>query len=344
MRDVAEAIAFAQEALEPSTRDTYMSHIRVYNSWASTAGLPSLGPATSHTDIARYLKYRSDTGTAAESFKSIRSGLAFAFRYLRTNPVEHQLVSDAVVSGRKKGRPSVSRQPLSRAHLLAMSAICHLQKLSAVRDFFAILLAWRGFLRASEVRALDAEDVELSILPAPERKGPLAPLPSLLAPPASPPTPREILVIYISSSKTNPQGQRPKDERRGETVIVGPDADASVCPVTWFKRYSALRTKDRGGLDADKPLFYSTASAKGALAKGAFNEIVKLWLTRIDVDPARFGGHSARAGGATEAARKAVDVRLINDTAVGRVTRSIFTPTTTSRRCSRFPRRWEVSP
>ncbi len=53
MRDVAEAIAFAQEALEPSTRDTYMSHIRVYNSWASTAGLPPLGPATSHTDIAR---------------------------------------------------------------------------------------------------------------------------------------------------------------------------------------------------------------------------------------------------------------------------------------------------
>jgi integrase len=169
MRDVAEAIAFAQEALEPSTRDTYMSHIRVYNSWASTAGLPPLGPATFHTDTW-YLKYRSDTGTAAESFKSIQSGLAFAFRYLRTNPVEHQLVSDAVVSGRKKGRPSVSRQPLSRAHLLAMSAICHLQKLSAVRDFFAILLAWRAFLRASEVRALDAEDVELSSLPAPERK------------------------------------------------------------------------------------------------------------------------------------------------------------------------------
>ena len=38
---------------------------------------------------------------------------------------------------------------------------------------------------------------------------------------------------------------------------------------------------------------------------------MKLWLTRIDVDPARFGGHSARAEGATEAARKAVDVRLI---------------------------------
>jgi hypothetical protein len=311
MRDVTEALEFAGKALEPSSRATYDSHIRGFNAWAKTAGVPPLGPLSTPIHLARYLKFKSDSGAAGSSFKGIRSGLAFAFRYLHHNPTDSKLVADAVVAGRKMGAPTRHREPLERAHLLKMSACCFKNRLAPVRDFFSILLAWRGFLRGGEAMALLGEDLELRTLEPPAREGPLPPLPPLLAPPAAAAPPRKILVVYISSSKMNPQGQKKQMSwRERETVLIGPDADPALCPIIWFERYSLLRQSRLGGPNPGSPLFFSTTTLK-ARSGSDFNETVKEWLGHIDVDATRYGGHSARSGGATEAARKAIDIRLI---------------------------------
>ncbi len=266
------------------------------------------------------MKHMSDGGAAAASFKAVKSGLSDAFRYLPSNPTHAALVADAAKAGAKRGRPSRHREPLTRGHIQKMAAICHTHKLSAVRDLFSILLAFRGFLRGGEVMALGERDVELRELERDESA--LAPAPALsaaavasaaaaaAAPPPSDAVPRAVLVVYISSSNTNPQAQREPEFRCGETVIIGPDRDAAICPIAWYRRYLALRSADLKGQAATPPLFYSSR-ARAARDSGAFNETVKRWLSLIGVDPRLFGEHSARAGGATEAARLAVDLRLI---------------------------------
>ena len=254
MKAVAEAIAFAQEALEPSTLKTYNSHKNGFNAWAASQGLPLLSTATQPIHIVRYLKFLSDTGAAAATFKSVREGLAHHFRHLNYNPTAQQIVTDAVKSGYKKGRPTKHREPLTREILLRLSVACHTHKLSAVRDFFAILLAFRGFLRGGEVMDLYAEDLLLQDLKKDESRLPALPplAPSAAAPPPAPApaayvAPRSILIVFISSSKTNSQGQRPRGERRGETVIVGPDRDQRLCPISWYHRYMAMRKSALGG-------------------------------------------------------------------------------------------------
>jgi integrase len=265
------------------------------------------------------MKYLCEAGYAASTIKSTRTALSDVFRYLSENPAKSELVKDATTSARKKAPPPKQREPLTRNHLLAMSAKCHAHKLVGVRDFFAILLAYRGFLRGGEVTALFGEDIELREL---KRDDPVVPLPLLSAASVASAAaasaqrrayipPRAILILYISSSKTNPQTQRKKEFRAGETVIVGPDADQSICSIAWYHRYSALRSAFLGSVGNDKPLFFSTARDLRCLNSDDFNQMVKTWLGRIKVDPSGFGGHSARAGGATAAAAADVDIRLI---------------------------------
>jgi len=54
--------------------------------------------------------------------------------------------------------------------------------------------------------------------------------------------PRSVLVVLISSSKTKPQAQKKQRAwREGDSVIIGPDKDERLCPIAWYKRYSAMR-------------------------------------------------------------------------------------------------------
>jgi len=239
--------------------------------------------------------------------------------------VDSDLAADAAKSGAKKGRPTRHRAPLESEHLASMADLCHKHKLSAVRDFFAILLAFRGFMRGGEVTGLIADDITVEDLK--EKPPPSAPFPPLSAASvaqqaqasasaASAPdrymAPRSVLVVLISSSKTKPQAQKKQRAwREGDSVIIGPDKDERLCPIAWYKRYSAMREKDLGSPSPQAPFFYSTASARQPLDSSRFNEIVKRWLGFINVDPTLYGGHSARVGGATAAAKALVDVRLI---------------------------------
>src|SRR4051794_27245022 len=53
-------------------------------------------------------------------------------------------------------------------------------------------------------------------------------------------------------------------------------------------------------------------NSEGCLASSSFNHIVKDRLASIGIVDPNFGGHSARAGGATAAAKAAIEARHIN--------------------------------
>jgi hypothetical protein len=54
--------------------------------------------------------------------------------------------------------------PLLREHLLLMSARVEFSKPMQVRDFFMILLGWRGFLREDELVNLRGDQVSARII------------------------------------------------------------------------------------------------------------------------------------------------------------------------------------
>jgi hypothetical protein len=123
------------------------------------------------------------------------------------------------------------------------------------------------------------------------------------------------LWVTISSSKTNPQKRRKNyDERKVESRLVGPDVNAAIDPLIWFDRWMSLRTQSMTALFHrfdEKDAGTTSSSNGGFLASNTFNTIVKKRLAEIGVTDHEFGGHSVRAGLATDAGKKQVETRLI---------------------------------
>ncbi|WP_043343306.1 site-specific integrase [Belnapia moabensis] len=155
--------------------------------------------------------------------------------------------------------------------------------LVASRDRAAILLGYAAALRASEVVAARIQDVEIV------HRG---------------------LTLTIPRSKTDQEGQ-------GQYVAVVRTATLETCPVTAVEEWLAL-LKERGCGPTD-PLFPALrASGDPALRQGrleyrplstqGYRAMLKQRCAAIGIDPARIGGHSLRAGHATQAAEKGVDI------------------------------------
>jgi len=132
-------------------------------------------------------------------------------------------------------------------------------------------------MRASEAVALSNDDVWIEQLKVNEKL-------------------ENVLFIYIEKSKVD-------QDRIGHTVVIGESSDSQLCPITNYKTYMKLRKRS-------EYLFHQVGSVKPLSAKTP-NSIVKSWLKRINVDSKKYGSHSMRRGGATAAAAKGVQQRLI---------------------------------
>ena len=155
--------------------------------------------------------------------------------------------------------------------------------LVASRDKAAILLAYAGALRASEVVASRIQDLQIN------HRG---------------------LTLVIPRSKTDQEGE-------GQYVAAVRTATSETCPVTAVEEWLAL-LRERG-CELDAPLFPALrACGDPALHQGrleyrplstnGYRAMLKRRCTAIGIDPALIGGHSLRAGHATQAAENGVDI------------------------------------
>jgi integrase len=147
--------------------------------------------------------------------------------------------------------------------------------LIGLRDRALILLGFAGAFRRSEIVALDIGDLDFG---------------------------RDGLTITLRRSKTDQEGQ-------GRKVGIPYGSNPETCPVRVLKGWL-----EAAGV-ASGPVFCSVNRhgkvRQSRLAPADVARIVKKLALRAGLDPARYAGHSLRAGHATEAAVAGASERSI---------------------------------
>jgi integrase len=170
------------------------------------------------------------------------------------------------------------------------------------RDTLLLLVGFAGALRRSELAGISIDDVRVDTDP---RSG------------------EPVLIVELATTKTDQTGVA------GQQVVLPRGQRPDTCPVCAFADWTALLEADdqRAWLAAQtehavhrchdypgtpladgtrRPLFPSINRHGGigatAITGRAVGDLVKRYAERAGLDPAAFGGHSLRAGFATQAA------------------------------------------
>lgn len=329
-----------------NTINTYRPQISQFNKWCAREGVPSY-PATPDTLASYAIHMLEQEGKSRNTISTAVSAITSQYRLTdESNPGDHPLTKATVKTVAKVTPPPKRRKPLTvelvlrmvekaarttllpqhtansslsstssastpstassssastseheraRQTVLAIGAPITSQallgrlrttqlpsglKIPAIetRDIFLIILSMAGFLRESETVALEENDVHLENVIVDDKETPA-------------------LLVLVEKSKMD-------QTRRGHTIAIGKGTIPAVCPHAWFERYMATRSKTA------KSFFYNSRNGEPLKSKTP-NHIIKNWLRKIGVDPKGFGSHSARSGGASAAAAKGVEERLI---------------------------------
>jgi integrase len=188
--------------------------------------------------------------------------------------------SSGMVRNTLKGiRRSLSSAPAQKAPALtddirAMIGVTD-HGLIGLRDRALILIGFAGAFRRSEVVALDASDLAFG---------------------------KDGLTVHLRRSKTDQVGE-------GRKIGIPYGSNPDTCPVRVLQSWLAA-----AGI-AEGPIFRSIDRhgrlCPGRLAAADVARIVKKLALRAGLDPARYAGHSLRAGHATSAAIAGASERSI---------------------------------
>ena len=285
-----QSAVYATRAFGPGTERAYRSAWRQYTTWCAGYGLDPFAGAAGPLPL--YVTYLADTGRAVSSIRVALAAIATAYRLAghALDLRDPQLAP--VVEGvtRTLGvRPKRQAAPAVPDVLRAMLAHCGRDELFraalAARSRAMLLLGFGAALRRSELVALTLADAEI--------------------------VPGRGVRVRIRRSKTDQQG------RGQEVAIWANPADPGFCPLVALERWLVFRRAGRDvreGMGTDdlgtRPLF--CAVTKGgtltgaALSDKAVVRLIKELAEAAGLDPARYAGHSLRAGLATGAGEAGV--------------------------------------
>ena len=270
---------YATRARGDGTRRAYRAAWGAFAAWCESLGREPL--AADADSIAMYIVRRADDGLAVSSLRihlaAIRTahllaGIPLDLRHPRLAMVLAGIVRSKGTRPRRQATPAL---PDALRRMLAARPGAD-SPISA-RDRAILLLGFGAALRRSELAALRLGDVEA--------------------------VPGRGLHLLLRRSKTDQQG-------RGQAVAVCANpADPGFCPAAalaaWLAHRRAAADLSGAAADTEQPLF--CAVTKGgrvtgaALSDKAVVRLVKQAAAGAGLDPARFSGHSLRAGLATAA-------------------------------------------
>ncbi|MHB8387554.1 MAG: site-specific integrase [Acidiferrobacteraceae bacterium] len=280
---VGRAADYAKLKVSATTREGYARDFARFAAWAADKKLASL-PTTPEI-VAVYLAALADgevavrwTGRGGKQYESkvpksyatldrALAAIIFAQRDAGHDwPHAHPAIV-RVMHGiaREVGTAQKKAAPLEVDDLRACLILCP-STIAGARDRALLALGFFGALRRSELVALTVRDIEFC---------------------------PEGLVLKIRKSKTD-------QLRAGRDVPVPTMKHARVCPVR------LLRAWMEAGEIAEGPLFRRIDRGGNVATEALSDQSVTLIIKRVarlaGLDPARFSGHSLRAGFVTSAA------------------------------------------
>ena len=262
-----QARDYARIAKAPSTLRAYAADWRHFVDWAAAHDLQAL-PARPDT-IALYLTALAQTHKPATITRRLTS-ITKAHRangFASAATVSELAVGETLKGIRRSlGTAQKQKTPLLTADLLQVLA--HLpMSLAGIRDRALLLVGYAGALRRSELAGLDLEDVAWV---------------------------EEGAVLMLRRSKTDQEGQ-------GRQVAIPRGAHAQTCPVRALGEWINQAEITKGALF--RPVDRHGRLRGGRLHPDAVGAIVKRALSRAGFHAGPYGGHSLRAGFATQAAK-----------------------------------------
>ena len=268
-----QARDYARQAKSKNTRRAYASDWDDFARWCQPYGFVPL-PARPET-VALYLTALADAlkpSTLGRRLATISQVHQAAGHETPTSAAPVRLVWAGI--RRAKGTHQHGKAPAVTPELRRMVDTLS-DKLIGARDRALLLLGFAGAFRRSELVGLDVADVHAG---------------------------HDGLTVTVRRSKTDQEGQ-------GRRVGIPYGSHPHTCPVR-----SHLAWLEKSAL-TEGPL-YRSVNRHGQLQSGRLSDrsvalIVKRAAEKAGLDPAKYAGHSLRAGLATSAAQAGVSERSI---------------------------------
>lgn len=278
--EVATARAYAEASRATSTRRAYDSDWRRFNLWCRERDAPAL-PAPPAL-VAVYLSALADAGKAPPSVARALAAIAHAHHRAGLVP-PHRAEGGAVIGDVLAGiRRSPRATPPDRKAAADADVVLRLlwsiegDGLAAVRDRAILAFGMALAARRSELVALDVADLEWE--------------------------PRGVRVLI----------RRSKTDQEAEGQVVAVPEGRRLRPLAHLRAWLETSGIEQGPLF--RPLWKGGRRVRGArLSDHAVARIVQARAAAAGLDPARYAGHSLRAGFVTAAARAGADIWKIRE-------------------------------
>jgi site-specific recombinase XerD len=277
-REEQSLIEWVESQRPINTTRTYDRYTKEFLNYAKSRKLNPQNPVT----LASFMKYcateRPSRLGQSVICNTIPSAVAGLFRYKdEPSPAQARIVQEVRKTIKKASKNPLGRSPLTMEMLEKITNPTN-PSLKDVRDICMVVLMTCAMLRESEAVQLGSQDVWEE-----KEKG------------------RTVVYVFVQRSKTDQTGE-------GCTICLDEAKTGSMCPVKWFRKFSAIRNK--------KAKFFFHAVGKKSnldqpLADQTPNFVIKTLLKKIGVDPTGFGSHSCRKGGCTMAIEKGADKDLV---------------------------------
>lgn len=259
-----QARKYAEESKAASTRKAYRTDWKDFCKWCEQNEETAL-PATPET-VSDYLTFlATEKKRKASTIQRRISSISQAHQMAGfDSPTRTQQVR-MVWAGIKRniGTHYTRKEPITKeeAHKIGQAIP---DTLTGIRDRALLFLGLCGMFRRSELAALTVDDLEFT---------------------------RDCVIVTVQRSKTDQEGQ-------GQQKRIFYQSNPRVCPVRALQEWM-----DAAGITAG-PIFRPTHTGRPgdkALSTRSIANTVKRYAEKIGLDPARFSGHSLRAGGITTA-------------------------------------------
>jgi integrase len=269
---IDEAREYVARAKANNTLRAYRSDWQDFCAWCDRHGLPAL-PATEEA-VALYLTDLAKTHRASTLQRRL-SSIAQAHKAAGfPSPTKGRVSLVWAGIRRAKGTAPEGKAPALVADIRRMVATLG-EDLAGRRDRALLLVGFAGALRRSELIGLDVADVAFM---------------------------DEGLVVTLRRSKTDQEGQ-------GTKLGIPYGSRPQTCPVRALRAW--LEAAGITGGPVFRPVNRWGQVLPGRLTGTAVALIVKRCAKAAGLDPARYAGHSLRAGLATSAAQAGAPERII---------------------------------
>jgi site-specific recombinase XerD len=260
-----QAETFVRAAKAPSTLRAYRSDWNHFTGWCQQHMLGPL-PASAET-VALYLAALAATHRPATMTRRLTS--ITKAHQIAGHPSPATMQQPAVSETLKGIRRTLGTAQQTKAPLLTADVRRMLEalpeSLAGRRDRALLLLGFAGGFRRSELAALDVGDVQ------PTEDG---------------------LVVKLRRSETDPEG-------KGRDVGIPHGSTPSTCPVLAFTTWKTAAGIAEGALFRGVDRHGHVGTVR--LHKDSVGLVVKRAAEAAGLDPAKYAGHSLRAGLATQA-------------------------------------------